>query len=296
MYAILADGMRICYRTYGPLTGEPLLLIAGVGLQLDSWPRELIEELISRDYFVIAFDNRDVGRSSRVDTSGPSKLNHLFKVAPADNYDIGDMADDTARLIRHIRRGPVHVVGMSLGGMIGQTLAARYPELVRTFTSIFSTTGDRSVGQPAKSTIKLIASAFAPKNKEQGIDGMLKVLRHVGSSWTEAREAMRREYADQAWGRTDGMSLHLSVGRQIGAIMKSGDRTAQLKRIVAPTLVLHGDVEKMVHPSGGEATANAIKGAKFVSIQGMRHELTSELAPELAAYIDGHAKAVHPSR
>jgi pimeloyl-ACP methyl ester carboxylesterase len=279
------DGHSLCYRVQGPAQGETILLIAGLGLQLVYWPEVFIKALTSAGYQVITADNRDVGRSSRVRTKPPSKLRQLLAWAPADNYSLDDMADDMARLLQHLNLRAVHLVGMSMGGMIGQTLASRHPERVLSLTSIFSTTGNPAVGQPAPSTLWRIARGSAPQSSAEAVKRYTAMLSHIGDPQSPGTEAEWSRYVLQAWERSGQRSDASSVVRQIGAIQKSGDRTAQLRRIQAPTLVVHGDVDLMVDPSGGHATAAAIPNAKLVIVAGMRHQIDAVQTPELTKHI-----------
>lgn len=274
------SGLRLCYRTYGSAAGAPLLLIAGLGLQLISWPSGLIDGLVDRGFWVIAFDNRDVGLSGRVAAKPPGLFKQLLRLTKDSPYDLGDMTADTLALLDHLQIDRAHLVGMSMGGMIAQTLAARYPQRVRSLTSIFSTTGARNVGQPAASTLWRLLKP-APRNREAAVARFVNVMRHIGATAYPLPENDLRHYASQAWDRGQGLKDSASVARQIGAIMKSADRTAEVRRIHAPTLVIHGDIDRMVAPSGGKATAQAIPGARLVTLPGMGHSIPDGVVPAL---------------
>ncbi|MGH6646617.1 alpha/beta fold hydrolase [Aquabacterium sp.] len=294
----LPNGFRLCYRTHGHPDGDPLLLIAGLGLQLTYWSPLITEDLARRGYRVITMDNRDVGRSSRATGKPPGLLRSLSKRIEASAYDLDDMTRDTAGLLAHLHVDRVHVVGMSMGGMIAQNLAALYPDQVRSLTSIFSTTGAGRVGQPALSTLLRLAKA-PPRSREEAVAGYLRMMRHIGSTGHFLDEQSLRSYAEQAWDRGHGANAHEGMARQVGAIMKSGDRTARLRGVRAPTLVIHGDQDRMVAPSGGQATADAIPGAVHLTVRGMGHDLPDDVIPYLVDLIDGHAErhseALNPS-
>lgn len=285
-----AAGVRLCFRVEGRAEGAPVLLIAGLGLQLIYWPPPLVEALGAEGLRVIKVDNRDAGRSSRIGTPPPGKLRQLLALPPRDNYSLEDMADDKAHVLRHLGLRGAHVVGMSMGGMIGQALACRHPELVLSLTSIFSTTGRRSVGQPARSTLWRIATTRAPRSADEAESRFVGMMRHIGAAESPGAEERWRAHARRSWERTGGQWDGSGIARQIGAIQKSGDRTAQLSSIRAPTLVVHGDVDRMVDPSGGRATAEAIPGARLVSMPGMRHDMEPERIPALAALIVSHIR------
>jgi pimeloyl-ACP methyl ester carboxylesterase len=271
-FADLPAGPRICYRVEGPEDGEPLLLIAGLSLDLTSWPQPMVDGFTARGFRVVRFDNRDVGRSSRIPLPPPGTLRQLLARPRPDAYDLADMAADTVGLLDEIGIDRVHLVGMSMGGMIAQTVAARHPARVATLTSIFSTTGHRGVGQPARSTLLRMGGRPA-RTVEQSVESHLAMLRHIGGPGFPPDDDVERAWATAVWTRGDGAAGAPGVARQVGAIQASGDRTAELRRITAPTLVVHGDVDRMVHPSGGRATAAAIPGARHVEIPGMGHHL-----------------------
>lgn len=285
----LPGGIRLCYRVDGAEAARPLLLVAGLGLDLASWPQALVDGLLDRGFRVIRFDNRDVGRSSHVPTPPPSPLQQLLAVSRPEDYDLGDMAEDTVGLLDHLGIAAVDLVGMSMGGMIAQIVAARAPSRVRTLTSIFSTTGARRTGRPARSTLVRMGRPPA-RSAESFAERHLDTLRHIGSSDFPFDERVEREWALQAWERGGGPARAAGSSRQIGAIGKSGDRTEEVRRITAPTLVVHGDRDRMVHPSGGEATAAAIPGARHVVVPGMRHHLAPTLAPRLVELIAEHTE------
>jgi pimeloyl-ACP methyl ester carboxylesterase len=268
----LPAGPRICFRVEGPDDGVPLLLIAGLGIDLTSWPQRMVDGFTDRGFRVIRFDNRDIGRSSRMDTPPPGRLRQLLARPRPDAYDLADMAADAFGLLEHLGIGRVHLVGMSMGGMIAQTLAARHPDRVASLTSIFSTTGDRRVGQPARSTLLRLARGPSP-TVEASVERHLGMLAHIGSPTLLPDADVERAWATGFWARGGGVRARAGVPRQIGAIQASGDRTAELRSITAPTLVVHGSTDRMVHPTGGRATAAAVPGARFVEIDSMGHHL-----------------------
>jgi len=196
------------------------------------------------------------------------------------------MAQDSVALLDHLGIERAHVVGMSMGGMIAQTMAARTPNRVASLTSIFSTTGARSVGQPGL-RMMLELSRKPAMTRDAFVARRMVLSRFIGGRGfpNDAEEA--REIFGRSFDR-GGLAQHAGTGRQIGAIIASGDRTAELSGITAPTLVIHGDRDPLVHPSGGLATAKAIPGAQHRTIKGMGHEITTALSPQLAALIADH--------
>jgi len=286
----LPNGIRLCYRVTGPEAGETVLLLAGLGLQLTYWPLAFIDALTGAGYRVVTPDNRDAGRSSRMGTRPPGKLSQFLAKPPADNYSIEDMADDMAHLLQALAMPRLHVVGMSMGGMIAQAMASRHPDTIASLSSIFSTTGRSLHGQPAASTLWRIATSGPVRSSSQAVERYAAMQRHIGEPHSPGIEAVWAAYALQAWERSGQRANASGIARQIGAIQKSGDRTAELRRITAPTLVLHGDVDLMVHPSGGRATADAIPGARHEVILGMRHQIDATRSPELVTRILSHIR------
>lgn len=284
----LPSGIRICYRVDGPADGRPLLLIAGLALDLTCWPTALVSGLADAGFRVIRFDNRDAGRSTHLSTPPPSKLRQAFAITRSSDYDLGDMATDTVALLDALGIDRVDLVGMSMGGMIAQVVAARFPDRVRSLTSIFSTTGARGVGAQSRATLLSMAK---PASRTSAVSARRHVasLRRWGSPVFGFDTETELAWALNGWERGGGREASRGAARQVAALQKSGDRTAQVRTITAPTLVIHGDSDPMIHPSGGAATAAAIPGSRLVTIEGMRHHLAAGVAPRLAQLITEHA-------
>jgi pimeloyl-ACP methyl ester carboxylesterase len=284
-------GVTLAYEAFGDPSAPPLLLVAGLGQQLLAWPEPLCEDLAARGLFVVRYDNRDVGESWRAaSVPAPTPPRLLTGRFAAGQYTLSDMARDAAGLLAALDLTPAHVVGMSMGGMIGQTLAAQYPQSVRSLVSIMSTTGASRVGRPRLSTWRLMLGR-PTTDREVAVERMVAILRHIGSRGFPFDEAAARGYAAAAFDRGHDPA---GVGRQLAAILKSGDRTAELRRIAAPTLVIHGDRDPMVNPSGARATAAAIPGARLVTVAGMGHDLPAGAWPRLTDLIADHTGAAAP--
>ncbi|WIX99550.1 alpha/beta hydrolase [Amycolatopsis mongoliensis] len=280
-------GISLAYERIGDRGAEPLLLVAGLGQQLHSWPDAFCAQLAERGFEVVRFDNRDAGRSTHPRFRPPSFAAMLAGRFPAQQYGLKDMAADTVGLLDTLGLETAHVAGVSMGGMIAQTVAALSPARVRTLTSIMSTTGARRVGRPALSTWRLMA-AKPPKSREEAVERAALMFRHIGSHGFPFDDAWVREAAGTAWDRDPSTG---GVGRQLAAILRSGNRTALLRSITAPTLVIHGDRDRMVHPTGGGATARAIPGARLETIPGMGHDLPEGAWPVLLDLIGEHARS-----
>jgi pimeloyl-ACP methyl ester carboxylesterase len=285
-----SGGLQICFRTDGDPSATPMVLIAGLGQQLISWPQDFVDSLVDRGFYVIRHDNRDCGRSTRLDNvPTPGVLRQLVRRFVPEQYTLEDMAEDTIAVLDAVGVGRVHVVGMSMGGMIAQTVAARHPERTLSLISIFSNTGHLFNGWVDPRA--LIAVIKPPqREREANADAFVAMFRIIASAGFPLDETELRQLALDSYDRGDGARAHRGTARHIGAIYKSGDRTRQLSGITAATLVIHGDRDLMVHPTGGRATARAIPGARLVTIPGMGHDLPRGARPQLLDLITEHAR------
>jgi pimeloyl-ACP methyl ester carboxylesterase len=286
--ADVGRGISLAYERIGDAGAEPFVLVAGLGQQLHSWPDAFCAQLAGRGFEVVRFDNRDAGRSTHPRFRPPSLPAMLGGRFPAQQYDLTDLAADTAGLLDALGLESAHFAGVSMGGMIAQTTAALHPARVRTLTSIMSTTGARRVGRPALSTWRLMA-AKPPKSREEAVERAVRMFRHIGSHGFPFDEAWVRETAGTGWDRDPSAG---GVGRQLAAILRSGNRTALLRSVTAPTLVIHGDRDRMVHPTGGAATVAAIAGARLESVPGMGHDLPEGAWPAVLDLLDRHARSL----
>jgi len=285
-----ANGIDICYETFGDPNAEPMLLIMGLGAQMVLWDDAFCEQLAARGFRVIRFDNRDIGRSSKL--SGGKRLTPLellklrfFHIPVAAPYKLHDMAKDTVALMDALSIQSAHVVGASMGGMIAQEVAISFPQRVRSLTSIMSTTGNPKVPPPTRQATAMLM-APPPNTKEEFLvrfDQTWKMLR-VGKFPQD--EALDRARAERIFSR--GLSP-AGAGRQLRAILASGSRKQQLHQVKAPTLVIHGTVDPLVHPMGGKDTAASIPGARLLMIEGMGHALPIELWSRVIDAITTHA-------
>src|SRR5262245_43313743 len=285
-------GVTLCYEGFGDPDDTPILLIMGLATQMIAWHDEFCEELAERGFYVVRFDNRDIGRSTHFDFSPPSLRQMLTRRLPPEQYTLSDMADDSAALLQRLDLAPAHVVGASMGGMVAQMLAADHPEVVRSLTSIMATTGSRIHGQPAPSVYRYLLRP-PPRDRDGYIQRSAEVFGLVGSTGFERDDQYIRERAARSFDR--GFDVRAG-GRQLGAIVASGDRTQALRRIAAPTLVIHGTVDKMIRLSGGRATAKAIPGARLMMVQGLGHDLPRGAWPQILDAIADHARAADSAR
>lgn len=285
-------GITLCHESFGE-PGDPLaLLIMGLGTQMIAWHDDFCQELAGRGFHAVRFDNRDVGRSTHMGDRPPTLGQLVRRKIPAGAYSLEDMADDAARLVETLDLGPAHVIGASMGGMIGQVLAFRRPDLVRSLVSIMSNTGSRWTGQPALGAYRYLVGE-APKEREAFVDHAVRIFEVVGSPEPMFDEEHVRDVAGRSFDRDRDSA---APGRQLGAVMKTGERTSMLREISAPTLVVHGDKDRLVHPSGGRATAKAVPGARLMTVAGMGHDLPRAAWPQILEGIVANAERAESER
>jgi len=285
--------LELCYETYGDPADPAVLLVMGLGTQMLAWRPEFCELIAAEGYHVIRYDNRDVGRSTHFPGKRPPGLAELLLRRVKDPaYTLDDMADDAAGLLDALGIAPAHIVGVSMGGMIAQTLAVRHPVKVRSLVSIMSTTGASHVGRPALKVLPFLTKAPSTERND-AMDRIVALFDLVGSPGFERDVAATRELAGASFDRDDDRT---GAGRQLAAIVASGNRTKALAGITAPTLVVHGTDDRMVAVSGGKATAKAIPGARLELIKGMGHDLPAALWPRLVALVVDQARAADAGR
>ncbi len=285
-------GIRLCCESFGDRADPPLVLVMGLGMQMLHWPPGLIAQLVERGHHVVRFDNRDRGRSTHVNVPPPTRVRLLTRRFGPDQYTLEDMALDTVGLLDALELESVHLVGVSMGGMIAQTVAASQPRRVRSLTSIMSTTGSRRAGQPKPHILPALLKP-APREKDAYVEHMLGVLTAIGAPGDVLDTPEGRAFLAHTHERDPDVR---GTGRQLAAILASGDRTRRLRGITAPTLVIHGDSDPLITPSGGRATARAIPGAKLMLVPGMGHGLPERLWPLLVDAIAEHVARAERGR
>jgi pimeloyl-ACP methyl ester carboxylesterase len=278
--------VELCYETFGDRDDPALLLIMGLGTQMIGWHEDFCRQLVERGFFVIRYDNRDSGRSTHFDSVRPPRpLELLRRKIRNPAYTLDEMADDAAGLLDALGIETAHIVGVSMGGMIAQTFAVRHADRVLSLTSIMSNTGSRWSGQ---ASIRLWPSFLRrpATGREAFVRRIVTVFHLIGSPGFESDDDWLREMAEQSFDRGADAA---STARQLAAIIASGNRTADLGRITAPTLVIHGKSDRMVRPSGGRATARAIPDARLMLIDGMGHDLPRGAWPRIVEGIAENA-------
>jgi len=284
MSTATANGITVEYETFGNPDAPPVLLIMGLGGQLTSWETEFCTALADAGFYVIRYDNRDVGLSTWFDDAGQFELADLLAQTVTPPYSVSDMSADAAGLLEALGLDSAHIVGASMGGMIAQTFAIEYPARTRTLVSIMSTTGDQAVGQPHPEALAALMVP-PPATRDQAIEQGAKTWRVIGSPGFPFDEEAVKERTAAAYDR----AFHpAGTARQLAAIVSQPDRTQALAAVTAPTLVIHGEADPLVDPSGGKATASAIPGARLKLVPGMGHDLPPALFAELIDDLAAH--------
>jgi pimeloyl-ACP methyl ester carboxylesterase len=276
-----ANGITLAYQTYGDATATPLLLVMGLATQMLGWHEEFCGQLVDAGFFVVRFDNRDIGLSTHMTDAGMPDLQKLFTdPRSAASYTLDEMADDTAGLLDALGIEAAHVVGASMGGMIAQTLAIRHPARVLSLTSIMSTPSPQ-IGPPTQEAAAVLL-APAAADREAAVERAVATYKVIGSPGYPLDTDELRRSAGLAYDRAFDPA---GVVRQLAAIQASGDRTEGLRGVRVPTVVLPGEADPLVQPDGGRATAEAVPGAKLVTYPGMGHNLPRELWPDVVGEI-----------
>jgi pimeloyl-ACP methyl ester carboxylesterase len=282
-----ANGIELAYQEMGDADGEPLLLVMGLATQMLAWDEGFCGLLADRGFRVVRFDNRDIGRSTRIESAGvPSRIDLMSGRRSTAPYLLRDMAADTIGLIDHLGIDSAHIVGASMGGMIAQALAIEHPARVRSMVSIMSTTGSRWTGLPSWKAMGVLLGR-PPKGREAAVERAINTFSVIGSPGYPLDEERLRSVAGRSYDRGHSAA---GVLRQLHAITASGDRTTALRNVETPTTVIHGNRDPLVRPAGGRATARAIPGARLKMIDGMGHDLPRDLWPTFVDAIAANAE------
>ncbi|HEX6024826.1 MAG TPA: alpha/beta hydrolase [Solirubrobacter sp.] len=284
--------IEICYETFGDPENPAILLIMGLGTQMLAWHEDFCTQLADRGYFVIRHDNRDIGRSTRLDGAPTPTLLQLARRDPKSAaYTLADMAGDSVGVLDYLGIERAHVVGASMGGMIAQTIAIRYPQRTLSLVSIMSNTGSFWTGQPAL-TMYAILLRPAPTERSAFIERAVDTFMKIGGSGFEPDVEDLRDIASRSYDRGHNPAGSL---RQLGAIVADRDRSHALAKLKIPVTVIHGAEDKLVRPSGGRATARAIPQAKLIEIPGMGHGLPRGAWPVIIDAIVETAERATPA-
>lgn len=293
MAKITANGIQLEYESFGDEGAPVILLIMGLGCQLLHWPEAFCQLLAQGGYRVVRYDNRDIGLSDKLDHLGKPKvltagLRQMVGLKVKTAYTLDDMAEDAAGLLDALKIARAHVVGVSMGGMIGQILAAKKPERVLSFTCIMSTSGAREL---PKASMKLqMRMARRPEriDREGLIEHSYQTWRLLESPGYPETESDLRAHVQRIHDRA---FFPRGIARQTVAILAGPSRVPLLRKITAPTLIIHGDRDPLVPPAAAPHLARHIPGAKLEMIEGMGHNLPTKLQPRIAQLVLGNARS-----
>jgi proline iminopeptidase len=293
MPTLTANGIRIAFDTAGDAKSTPVLLVHGLGMQLTSWPDEFVDGLVELGFYVIRFDHRDCGLSTKFDRAGKpnlawSWLRSRLKLPVKPAYHLDDMAEDALGVLSALGVARAHLVGVSMGGMVAQILAARHPQRVLSLTSIMSSSGKRGLPGPTPAVRQaLLRRPANPNDVESIIEAAVGLQQTIGSPAYPTPEKQLRRRAARALRRC---YCPAGVARQMQAITSAPERSSLLRAISVPTLVIHGAADPLVPLACGEDTAAQIPGARLEVIQGMGHDLPAQLNERMLALIDANAR------
>jgi len=292
MPTVKSNGLQIAYEEYGNAAGPVLLMVQGLGMPLSAWPPALIDALVAQGYRVVTFDNRDIGRSEllrhmKVPNMLVQTLRRKFRMRVKTPYELVDMMRDVEGLMDALDIASAHLVGISMGGMISQLLAIHAPRRVKTLTSIMSTTGSRKLPGPTKEVTRHIVRGPKSATDEGRLEYQWELWRLLGGPGYRLSDQELAGFLRRNFER--GMTA-AGIARQTLAILAAPSRTAELRKIDIPTLIIHGDADPLIPVECGLATARSIPGARTAIIEGMGHDLPVALTERLARLITQTAR------
>lgn len=292
MAQAIAKGIQIEYETFGDPSGRPLLMIIGFGGQMIWWDDALCRDLAQRGHYVIRFDNRDTGLSTKIEGAGKTDFRAIIgKIAKGEKvsgpYSLDDLAADAAGLLDALGIERAHVCGMSMGGMIAQSIAIRHPSRVRSLISIYASTGNPDLPKPRPEALQVMM-APAPRDRGGYVEFQLRVHKTLSGTGFPIDEAWVREVMGKSY---DRCFYPQGLGRQLLALLTQADRRPALARVTAPTLVIHGTDDPLVPVEGGRDTARAVPGAELLLIEGMGHDIPHGGAwPKIVEAVAAHTE------
>ena len=284
------NNIEIEYEIFGDPSSKPLLLVMGLGAQMIRWDLEICELLVNRGFYVIRFDNRDVGLSTKLEEAGEPDVMKLFMAAQKGEpisapYTLDDMADAAIGVLDALNIQKAHICGASMGGMITQIIGYRHPLRVLSLCSIMSSTGNPDLPPPKPEAMKILL-APAPTEREVCIEESIKRMRVLYGFGFPFNEEKARKIATESYDRCFYPPGYI---RQLAAIMATGNRREKVATIKAPTLVIHGGDDPLVSVEGGKDTAKAINGSELLIIDGMGHSMPPETWPRILEAITSNA-------
>ncbi len=280
---VRSNGLELAYEAFGDRSAPPIVLIMGLGTQMIAWPDELCEDLAGRGRYVVRFDNRDVGLSTHLTGVRAPSVARVATRRTKPPYTVSDLGRDTLGLLDALELRSAHLVGASMGGFIAQSVAIQAPERVRSLTLIMTSTGSRRVGRADLSLLPRLFTRRTVQDRDTAGETALETFTVIGSPGFPRDEERLREVGRRSFDRGHDVG---GYRRQLAAVVAQSDRTARLRRLDLPTLVMHGLADPLVSPTGGLALARAIKNSRYLGFAGMGHDLPRPLWPEFADNID----------
>ena len=291
MSRVTANGIELTYESIGDAERPAVLLIMGLGMQMTAWPQPFCDALVAAGYRVIRFDNRDIGLSGKlVQAARPNlaiaAMRYWLRLPVAAPYRLDAMTEDSIALLDALGIAAAHIVGVSMGGMIAQLIAARHPQRCLSLTSIMSSSGDRSLPRPDLVVLRMLI-ARPPKSAafDRLVAHFVQLYRAIGSPQFPTSDAVLHDRISHSLRRS---YYPAGTARQLLAIVASGNRNADLAQIRVPTLIVHGDGDPLVPLAHGIDCARRIKGADLQVIVGMGHDLPDALLPRLSDLLIAH--------
>ncbi|MFD2231788.1 alpha/beta fold hydrolase [Alkalimarinus sediminis] len=294
---IQAKGLEFCVEERGDPDGEAIIFIMGLACQMTHWPEALLNGLVEQGYRVIRFDNRDIGLSEKIKSTHivdtrRAYISYKLGFHPAANYTLHNMANDTANILQALSIESAHIVGASMGGMIGQLLAAHHPDMVKSLTTIMSSTNSPRLPFPELNLMIKLSAVGRGRNDKASVlkrwKGFWKSVQSPDYP-TPTKDIMALIEANYERNYSPGGTI-----RQIQAMLATGSLEKYIGDIAAPTLVIHGSRDPLLKPACGKAISRHVKNARFELIKGMGHDLPKQLIPEFINLIDGHIKQCAP--
>ena len=294
MANVQANGIQIEYDTFGRRSDRPLLLVMGLGAQMIHWREEFCEQLANAGHFVVRYDNRDVGLSTKFDSAGlpdiPAIMTQMAAGQPVSApYTLNDMADDGIGLMDALDLPAAHICGASMGGMIVQAMAIRQPRRIKSVTSIMSSTGNREL-PPAKPEAMAALMSPAGTNRDEVAERSVAVSKVIGSPAYPADPDEARARAIEAYERA---FYPIGVARHMAAVASHGDRKPALLQLEVPALIIHGKADPLVPVEGGLDTHEALRGSQLMLIDGMGHDLPKQVWSQIVSGIAALTKAAN---
>lgn len=294
MPEITANGIKITYESFGDPTAPPVLMVMGLGGQLTMWPDKLVEDLVAGGYRVILFDNRDIGLSHHhTGEKSPAILRQILLrrigIKLKTPYSLMDMAKDTIALMDGLKLDRVHLVGISMGGMISQHVAALAPDRVTSLTAIMTTTGNPKLPRPSGKVMKaMVRRGPPPTQRDEIIDLSVATFGVIGTPGEDQNTNGMRDRITRSYDRSFNPA---GVARQMSAIVASGDFRKFTRAIKAPTLVIHGSADPLVPLAGGKDVAKLVHGARLEIMEGMGHDVPPRFLGQITQYMLEHFAA-----